>query len=61
MNWTQTFAKAGSSNEIANALVCLLSLWERIEVRESVARISPAEVKVKNAKHDNALTARSRA
>ena len=33
--------------EIREALVCLLALWERIEVRESVAEISPVEVKVK--------------
>jgi len=47
--------------EIREALVCLLALWERIEVRESVAEISPAEVKVENAKRDNALIERSRA
>jgi hypothetical protein len=47
--------------EIREALVCLLALWERIEVRESVAEINPVEVKVKNAKHDNALIGRSRA
>jgi len=33
--------------EIREVLVCLLALWERIEVRESVAEINPAEVKVK--------------
>ena len=59
---SQTFAKAGSYNvKFAYALVCLLSFRERIEVRESVAKINPVEVKVKNAKHDNTWSAMTRA
>ena len=47
--------------KFAYALVCLLSFRERIEVRESVAKINPVEVKVKNAKHDNTWSAMTRA
>jgi hypothetical protein len=47
VDWSQTFAKAGSYNvKFANALACFLSLRERIEVRESVAKINPVVTEI---------------
>ena len=47
VDWSRTFAKTGSYNvKFANALACFLSLRERIEVRESVAKTDPVETMV---------------